>query len=127
MTRPTDIWTAKQDIEAISIPDTLQGVLTARIDRLQTDTRHILQLASVIGRIFLYRVLAALAEEEHQLENKLSVLQREELIRERAHLPELEFIFKHALTQEATYNGILKRDTARLPPPGGRSHGAIIP
>ena len=103
------IWTAKQDIEAISIPDTLQGVLTARIDRLQADTRHVLQLASVIGRIFLYRVLAALAEEEHQLENKLSVLQREELIRERAHLPELEFIFKHALTQEATYNGILKR------------------
>ena len=81
----------------------------ARIDRLQADTRHLLQLASVVGRFFLYRVLAALAEEEQDLEGKLLTLQRQELIRERARIPELEYIFKHELTREAAYNGILKR------------------
>ena len=84
-------------------------MIAARIDRLHGDTRHVLQLASVIGRIFLYQVLAALAEEERDLDGKLVTLQREELIRERARIPELEYIFKHELTREAAYNGILKR------------------
>lgn len=81
----------------------------ARIDRLQKDTKLVLQLASVIGRVFLYRVLAAIAQEERELDEKLLNLQSEELIRERVRFPELEYIFKHALTHEAAYNGILKR------------------
>ncbi|MBU0490436.1 MAG: tetratricopeptide repeat protein, partial [Chloroflexi bacterium] len=69
-----------------------------------------LQLAAVIGRIFLYRVLAALAEEERRLDAHLITLQREEMLRERARLPELEYIFKHELTREAAYQGLLKRE-----------------
>ena len=105
----TGRWHATRDLAEIPVPDTLQGVIMARIDRLQADTRHLLQLASVVGRVFLYRVLAALAEEEQDLEGKLLTLQRQELIRERARIPELEYIFKHELTREAAYNGILKR------------------
>jgi len=105
----TGRWVATRDVAEIALPGTLQGVLLARIDRLQEDTKRVLQMASVIGRVFLYRVLAAVAEEEERLDRHLVTLQREEMIRERARIPELEYIFKHYLTQEAAYNGLLKK------------------
>jgi len=107
-------WEATRRVEDIAIPDTLQGVLTARIDRLEEEARRVLQLASVIGRIFLYRVLAAIAEEQRELDARLLTLQREEMIRERARVPELEYIFKHHLTQVAAYNGLLRRERRRF-------------
>jgi class 3 adenylate cyclase/tetratricopeptide (TPR) repeat protein len=103
-------WEATRRVEDIAIPDTLQGVLTARIDRLEERARRTLQMASVIGRIFLYRVLAAIAGEGPELNVHLSTLQREEMVRERARVPELEYIFKHHLTQQAAYNGLLRRE-----------------
>lgn len=103
----TGRWQAVRDEGDIAIPDTLHGVLVARIDRLQKETRRVLQLASVIGRVFFHRVLAAIAREERALEVRLSALQQQQLIRERARLPELEYIFKHHLTQEAAYGSLL--------------------
>jgi predicted ATPase/class 3 adenylate cyclase/regulation of enolase protein 1 (concanavalin A-like superfamily) len=103
-------WRATREVADIPIPDTLHGVLTARIDRLQEETRRVLRLASVIGRVFSYRVLAEIAHEEAQLDTRLLTLQRQQLIREQARLPELEYIFKHELTREAAYNGLLKRE-----------------
>jgi len=82
----------------------------ARIDRLQEEPKRVLQMAAVIGRIFSFRVLAAIAEEERELDAHLLTLQREQMIRERARLPELEYIFKHHLTHEAAYNGLLKKE-----------------
>jgi tetratricopeptide (TPR) repeat protein len=106
----TGRWEATEEVADIPIPDTLQGVLTARIDRLREDTKRVLQMASVIGRVFLHRVLATIAEEQRRLDDRLLTLQREEMIRERARVPELEYIFKHELTREAAYNGLLKRE-----------------
>jgi len=107
-------WEATRRVEDIAIPDTLQGVLMARIDRLQEHARRVLQMASVIGRIFLYRVLAAIVQEQWKLDARLLTLQREEMIRERARVPELEYIFKHHLTQQAAYNGLLRRERRLL-------------
>jgi len=107
-------WQATRGVEDIAVPDTLQGVLTARIDRLEEQGRRVLQMASVIGRIFLYRVLATIAETERELDVHLSTLQREEMIRERARVPEMEYIFKHHLTQEAAYDGLLRRERRLL-------------
>jgi len=106
----TGRWRAAREVEGIAIPDTLQGVLMARIDRLQEETRRVLQLAAVIGRIFLYRVLEAIAEEERELDGHLLTLQREQIIRERSRMPELEYIFKHQLTREVAYSGLLRRE-----------------
>jgi predicted ATPase/class 3 adenylate cyclase/regulation of enolase protein 1 (concanavalin A-like superfamily) len=103
-------WRATREVDAIAIPDTLHGVLMARIDRLEAETKRVLQLASVIGRTFFYRVLAALARAEQELDPHLRTLEDETLIRERAREPELEYIFKHQLTQEAAYNGLLKQE-----------------
>ena len=76
----------------IAIPDTLHGVLIARIDRLQDESKRVLQLASVIGQLFFYRVMAEIAREEQRLDDHLLALQREEMIRERAGVPEREYI-----------------------------------
>jgi oligopeptide transport system substrate-binding protein len=99
-----------RDVTDIPIPETIQAVLMARIDRLDEETRRVLQMASIIGRIFLYRVLAEIAAERRGLEERLLTLQREELIRERARLPELEYVFQHELTREAAYSGLLKKE-----------------
>jgi len=61
----------------------------------------------VIGRSFLYRVLHALTEAGHRLDHHLTELQATELIREKRHAPELEYMFRHAVAQEATYESIL--------------------
>jgi len=106
----TGRWQATRDVADIAIPDTLHGVLMARIDQLQKETKRVLQLAAVIGRIFPYRVLAAIAREEHELDEHLLTLQREEMIRQRAGGAELEYIFKHHLTQEAAYDSLLKKE-----------------
>lgn len=100
-------WLVTDRLEESGIPETLQGVLLARIDRLEEGVRDTLQLASVIGKSFLYKVLAAISQAEHELHRHLTDLQRIDLVREKARLPDLEYVFKHSLTQEATYNSIL--------------------
>jgi class 3 adenylate cyclase/tetratricopeptide (TPR) repeat protein len=106
-------WRAIGNIEALEIPGNLQSLLTARIDRLEEDARLTLQLASVIGRTFFYRVLEsinqAVAVIHSELDQQLLTLQRVELIQEAARVPELEYMFRHSLTQEAAYNTILLR------------------
>jgi len=100
-------WHPARDIQNLSIPETLQGVLLARIDRLQEDVRRTLQLASVIGKSFLYRLLEAISQAEQQLDRHMALLQRADLVLEKSRIPELEYIFKHSLTQEAAYNSLL--------------------
>jgi len=102
-----DGWTATPLMERVSVPDTLQGVLMARLDRLPEETKWVVQQASVIGRVFLYRVLRQMAVDMPGLDSDLDYLEREELIRERAREPEIEYVFKHALTQEAAYQSLL--------------------
>jgi class 3 adenylate cyclase/tetratricopeptide (TPR) repeat protein len=107
--RETEGWRVTRNVAEIALPDTLQAVLVARLDRLQVNTKRVLQMASVIGRIFLYRLLQALVGEELGLDAHLLRLQQEEMIRVRARMPELEYIFKHDLTREAAYNGLLRK------------------
>lgn len=100
-------WRATQEITRVIIPDTLHGVLLARIDRLGEDVRGTLQLAAVIGKSFLYRILESITEAERELDAHLAQLQRVDLVREKTRRPELEYIFKHSLTQEAAYGSLL--------------------
>ena len=86
-----------------AIPETLIGLLLARIDRLSDELRRTLQLASVIGKSFLYKILEAICQDQKLLDDQLAQLQRLDLIKERTRQPELEYIFKHSLTQEAAY------------------------
>jgi len=98
---------AEVDPERIIIPTNLQALLLARLDRLEEETRRALQLASVIGRSFYVSVLKTVVGPQTDLGRCLLALQRADLIRETARQPELEYTFRHALTQEAAYNSIL--------------------
>jgi class 3 adenylate cyclase/tetratricopeptide (TPR) repeat protein len=111
-------WRATAEIDHISLPDTLIGVITARLDRLPDDTRRILQAAAVLGREFSAGVLGEiLSTGQESLENALTELQRRELVREIRPQPQQVFSFKHVLTQEAAYQSILlssRRELHRL-------------
>jgi hypothetical protein len=110
----TGRWKATARVETIPIPDTIQGVLIARIDRLDDEVKRVLRRAAVIGRTFLYRLLRTVLETDHELDERLSELQSAELIREQQRLPELEYIFKHALARDATYESILLKRRREL-------------
>ena len=79
------------------------------MDRLERDTRRTLQLASVIGRTFFYRVLEMVADSIDHLDQHLRTLRQVGMLRESARLPELEYMFRHVLAQEAAYNTILHK------------------
>ncbi len=93
--------------EDLRVPDTIQGIIAARIDRLEENLKRIMQVASVIGREFAFRLLQAISGMREDLKHQLLNLQSLELIYEKRLFPELEFIFKHALVQEVAYNTLL--------------------
>jgi class 3 adenylate cyclase len=108
--------TAAHEIQAVEIPETLQGVLAARIDRLPVESKQALQHAAVIGRIFQQRVLAYIYEEKARprLPASLGELQRREFIQSReqgasetAGLERDEYIFKHAIIHDVAYASML--------------------
>ena len=91
----------------ITIPDTINDVLMARIDRLEEETRELIKVASVIGRRFFYRILFEVAGDVGNLDEKLDYLKEKQLIQERRRMEEREFLFNHALAQDAVYASIL--------------------
>jgi class 3 adenylate cyclase/tetratricopeptide (TPR) repeat protein len=105
--RERERWVATADIERAPMPTTLRGVLAARIDRLPAPAKLTLQRASVVGRFFTHRALQALADSGEDLDRALAHLLRVELIREWARHPERQYVFKHALTQDAAAASLL--------------------
>jgi predicted ATPase/class 3 adenylate cyclase len=96
-------------VESIRVPATVQAVLAARIDRLPAEDKRLLQTAAVIGKDVPFAVLQAIAEvPEADLQAGLSRLQAGELLYAVSLFPELELTFKHALTHEVAYGGLLQ-------------------
>lgn len=91
----------------IQVPDTVQGIIAARMDRLEENLKRTMQVASVIGRDFAFRILQTITGMREELKSYLLNLQGLEFIYEKRLFPELEYIFKHALTQEVAYNSLL--------------------
>lgn len=94
-------------IDEIRIPETIQDVILARIDRLQREARQAMQLASVIGREFTVRLLSRISDLEAHLDDLLGELKGLELIYEKNYFPELSYMFKHALTHDVAYSTML--------------------
>jgi len=91
----------------IQVPDTIQGIIASRLDRLEENLKRIMQVASVIGREFAFRILHTITGLREDLKSSLLNLQGLEFIYEKSLFPELEYIFKHALTQEVAYQSLL--------------------
>ena len=110
-------WTARSSIASIAIPDTVQGVLAARIDLLERDDRRALEYAAVVGRVFWQPpVIRLLNGSGDRLSEMLDRLQDRDLVRSRvgsAISGETEFIFKHVLTRDVAYERLPRADRAR--------------
>jgi class 3 adenylate cyclase/predicted ATPase len=92
----------------LHIPTTVQGVLAARIDRLPPNEKALLQTLAVIGKEFSLSLLKqVVGQSEDDLLRQLSHLQTSEFIYERPAFPDVEYTFKHALTQDVAYNSLL--------------------
>jgi class 3 adenylate cyclase/transcriptional regulator with XRE-family HTH domain len=102
------------------VPDTVQGVLMARIDRLPDVPRRVLQTASVLGREVPLRLLETIWPEPAGLAEQLQELQSLEFIYEQAG-PERGFVFKHALTQDVAYETLLEGRRRSLHAAAGRA------
>ena len=100
--------TLARSLKAVKVPATVQAVLAARIDRLQTEERELLQTLAVLGREFpLGLVRRMTLKPDAEAERTLARLQSAEFIYEQPAAGDVEYVFKHALTQEVAYNALL--------------------
>ena len=103
-------WKGVGDKAKILLPNTLRGVLSARVDRLPESSKHVLQDAAVIGRLFDLRVLKRLTGLNGGLDPHIQYLTEASLIE----AVSAEYAFRHVLIQEATYDSILIKKRAQL-------------
>jgi len=111
----------------IQVPDTIQGIIAARMDRLEDNLKRTMQVASVIGRDFAFRILQSITGMRQELKSNLLDLQALELIYEKRLFPELEYVFKHALTQEVAYNSLLRKRKKKIHEKIGRAIEELYP
>jgi class 3 adenylate cyclase/tetratricopeptide (TPR) repeat protein len=108
------------DLPSVRVPATVQAILAARIDRLPAEEKRLLQIAAVIGKDVPDALLRAVADRgEDELRRGLTALQAAEFLYEASLFPELEYTFKHALTHEVAYGGLLQERRKTL-------HGRVL-
>jgi adenylate cyclase len=102
-------------VEKLVLPESVQSVLAARIDRLGEREKQVLHGASVLGEQFGEDILDRVLElGEGELEEALRKLVSAEFLYEAALYPEREYAFRHPLTREVAYGSQLKPGRARL-------------
>jgi predicted ATPase/class 3 adenylate cyclase len=120
-------WVARREVESIDLPDTLQGLLLARIDRLPEEAKNTIRVASVIGRQFSIKVLEQILENSQwantpgsintstsSIINHLNMLESLGLLKIAQVKPDLEYNFRHAMVHEVAYHSLVKRDRQAL-------------
>lgn len=125
--RREDRYVLNRKSSELPVPDTVQGIIAARIDRLEESLKRIMQVASVIGREFAFRILQTITGMREELKSHLLNLQGLEFTHEKTLFPELEYIFKHALTQEVAYNSLLAQRRKEIHEKIGRAMEEIYP
>ncbi len=100
--------TLSKSLEELKLPPTVEAVLASRIDRLAPRAKELLQTLAVIGRQFSAPLIRRVLDyPETELDGMIATLQGSEFIYERPAFPEVEYVFKHALTQEVAYSSLL--------------------
>jgi predicted ATPase len=99
----------EKTFESTQVPVTVQAVLAARIDRLPPEEKRLLQAAAVIGKDVPFLLLQSIADQsEEELRRNITRLQAAEFLYETSLYPDPEYTFKHALTHEVAYGGLLQ-------------------
>jgi len=112
-----ELTAAGGDLSSLSLPDTVQGIIISRIDQLAPPQQLALKAASVIGRIFAFRVLRDIhpvEDDKPELANYLDSLSKLEITPQETPEPDLAYIFKHIITQEVAYNLMLFAQRRKL-------------
>jgi len=109
-----DQFAVSRHLENIFIPGTIKDVLLSRIDKLEEPSKNLLKVASVIGRYFLYEILVKVVGKPEDINPQIKFLEKLELINENRSSKEPEYLFKHALVQEAVYETLLPRNKQEL-------------
>ena len=107
-------WDQAADPAGVTVPETVQEVLAARIDRLSDGQKAAIQLAAVLGREFSLDLAEEVWDGEGPLEARLQELKGLEFLRERHAATERVFVFRHALTREVAYDGMLQARRRQL-------------
>ena len=111
-------WEFDESLTEIEVPDTIQSVISARIGMLSTEDRAFLRYASVVGQFFKLRLAAHFSDDGErlggQLGERIRVCVERDLIYEERRIPEVEYAFRHAYTQEATYEEIPEETRSEL-------------
>ena len=102
-------WRLTGAIGEFDIPSSIHAVIASRIDRLEIQTKNLLQEASVIGRTVPYEILQRITRHAYTIDRHLMELEDLGLLRRSSQAAE-EYEFKHALIQEVVYSGLLKKD-----------------
>ncbi|MEJ2717731.1 MAG: DUF2791 family P-loop domain-containing protein [Deltaproteobacteria bacterium] len=99
-------WRLTADVETMNVPRTIQGIIMARVDLLDTRLREVVKVAAVVGRRFLHRVLLAVVQPAPELGKQLAILERLGLILEDTRTSEAAYLFNHDLAHEAIYENL---------------------
>ncbi len=100
-------WQLKDTGDLLHVPETIQGIIAGRMDRLGDNTKTTMQMASVIGRSFGFSLLQRLTGMDDAIKDYLLTLRNLEFINEKTLFPELEYLFKNMITREVAYNSLL--------------------
>ena len=109
--------TSAAELQSLTFPDTIQGVITSRIDGVSAKQQLTLKVASVIGRIFAYKILHDIDPAESNddaLQSDLAALEKLEITPLETPEPELAYIFRHIITQEVVYELLTFTQRKRL-------------
>ncbi len=132
-------WAARAEVETSRLPDTVQGLLLARIDRLPEEAKSTIRVASVIGRQFSLNVLQHVLQKLHwvdeagsggstwSLRNSLNLLESMGLLTIVQVQPELEYNFRHEMVHEVVYHSLVKRDRQALHLATGEALESLYP
>jgi tetratricopeptide (TPR) repeat protein len=122
---------ATREIDSLRVPETVEGVLAARMDRLAPDQKNTLQSAAVIGRSFQRKVLLWMASSgsERSLDKQLVELERRDFIELAGNRDgtNREYAFKHAITQDVAYNALLRARRREIHQRVGEALEALFP
>lgn len=116
----SNVYQLTRKLEDVEVPQSVRSVLASRIDRLPNSERALLQIASVIGKeipVALLRVVAGIATD--LLDHQLAELHAQEFLYEFRRATGHEYSFRHALTHDAAYDSMLKRQRRTL-------HGNVL-
>ena len=123
--RKEDQYVLTRKASDIQVPDTVQEIIATRINRVEESLKRIMQVASVIGSEFAFRILKYLMGTEGELRSHLLKFEELAFFHEKHFSPELEYVFKHALIQEVAYDSLLDRKRKQIHGKIGRAIEAL--